>query len=95
MYSCLRVLLPLNARPEFTFSRLAQNCAPPRCLLRRGSVGSAGAEGERVAIKVCDGDESSFSQAARSGEGRGVTVRSRLRALIIAVDLGEITKAWC
>ena len=36
MYSSLRVLLPPKARPEFTSSRLAQSCAPPRCWLSRG-----------------------------------------------------------
>src|SRR3954447_15190141 len=36
-YSSLRVLLPPNAIPEFTSSRLAQTAAPPRCSVNRSS----------------------------------------------------------
>jgi glycine oxidase len=37
MYSSFRVLLPPNAKPLFTSSRLAQTDAPPRCFVSRSS----------------------------------------------------------
>ena len=50
MYSSLRILLPPNARPLLTSSRLAQTWAPPRCVAEPAQVlQRARPEGERVA----------------------------------------------